>query len=133
VEVEDGGIAGVYACLDERAEQARPGLAACLKALHPGDTLVVWKLDRVARLLLHLLEMMQDLQDRPVGLRILEGLNTQKSPVLLLGLSETHTMGSSEVAMRPPSLERGCLLVGPHDIGHVMCRRPLECHEIAQP
>src|SRR5262245_11166798 len=31
------------------ATQARPGLAACLKALHPGDTLVVWKLDRLAR------------------------------------------------------------------------------------
>ena len=43
------------------AKQARPGLAACLKALHPGDTLVVWKLDRIARSLLHLLEIMQDL------------------------------------------------------------------------
>ena len=27
----------------------RPGLAACLKALREGDTLVVWKLDRLAR------------------------------------------------------------------------------------
>ena len=41
------------------AKQARPGLAACLKALHPGDTLVVWKLDRVARSLLHLLEILR--------------------------------------------------------------------------
>src|SRR5690242_3647707 len=27
----------------------RPGLAACLKALREGDTLIVWKLDRLGR------------------------------------------------------------------------------------
>src|SRR5262245_62325230 len=49
----------LYQDIASGAKQARPGLAACLKALHPGDTLVVWKLDRVARSLLHLLEIMQ--------------------------------------------------------------------------
>ena len=62
------------------ATQARPGLAACLKALHPGDTLVVWKLDRLARSLLHLLEIMQDLQERQVRLQILEGVGAQMNP-----------------------------------------------------
>src|SRR5215475_12791301 len=62
------------------AKQARPGLAACLKALHPGDTLVVWKLDRVARSLLHLLEILQDLQERQVGFQILEGIGAQMNP-----------------------------------------------------
>ena len=32
----------------------RPGLAACLQALREGDTLVVWKLDRLGRNLRHL-------------------------------------------------------------------------------
>src|SRR5262249_18114577 len=32
----------------------RPGLAACLQALRKGDTLVVWKLDRLGRSLRHL-------------------------------------------------------------------------------
>ena len=61
------GVADRYCYQDvaSGAKQARPGLAACLKALHPGDTLVVWKLDRVARSLLHLLEIMQDLQEPP--------------------------------------------------------------------
>lgn len=33
---------------------SRPGLDACVKALRPGDTLVVWKLDRLGRDLRHL-------------------------------------------------------------------------------
>jgi DNA invertase Pin-like site-specific DNA recombinase len=32
----------------------RPGLVACLQALREGDTLVVWKLDRLGRSLRHL-------------------------------------------------------------------------------
>jgi len=62
------------------AKQDRPNLAACLKALHPGDTLVVWKLDRIARSLLHLLEILRDLQARDIGLRILEGVGAQMNP-----------------------------------------------------
>src|SRR5262247_2239417 len=62
----------LYQDIASGAKQSRPGLAACLKALHPGDTLVVWKLDRVARFLLHLLEILQDLQERQVGFRILD-------------------------------------------------------------
>src|SRR5262245_39228838 len=61
----------LYPDVASGAQEARLGLEACLKALHPGDTLVVWKLDRVARSLLHLLEMMQDLQERQVRLQIL--------------------------------------------------------------
>ena len=52
------------------SKQARPGLTACLKALHPGDTLVVWKLDRLARSLIHLLrrdEGFQGATDYPAG------------------------------------------------------------------
>ena len=36
----------------------RPGLAACLKALREGDTLAVWKLDRLGRDLRHLINTM---------------------------------------------------------------------------
>jgi DNA invertase Pin-like site-specific DNA recombinase len=32
----------------------RPGLEACLQALAPGDTLIVWRLDRLGRSMLHL-------------------------------------------------------------------------------
>src|ERR1700731_2610720 len=52
---------------------ARPGLDACLKALRTGDTLVVWKLDRLGRNLRHLVNVVHDLNARGIGLRVLTG------------------------------------------------------------
>ena len=51
----------------------RPGLEACLKALREGDTLVVWKLDRLGRDLRHLVNTVHDLTRRGVGLKVLAG------------------------------------------------------------
>lgn len=51
----------------------RPGLESCLKALRPGDTLVVWKLDRLGRSLRHLVNVVHDLTERGIGLRVLTG------------------------------------------------------------
>lgn len=51
--------------------RTRPKLAAALAALEPGDTLVVWRLDRLGRSLKHLLEIAEDLQERKVALRSL--------------------------------------------------------------
>ena len=51
----------------------RPGLAACLQALREGDTLVVWKLDRLGRSLRHLVNVVHDLTNRGVGLKVLTG------------------------------------------------------------
>lgn len=51
----------------------RPGLAACLKALREGDTLVVWKLDRLGRNLKHLVSTVDDLAKRGIGFRLLSG------------------------------------------------------------
>ena len=51
----------------------RPGLEACLKALRAGDTLVAWKLDRLGRDLKHLVNLVDELTKRGVGLRVLAG------------------------------------------------------------
>jgi len=51
----------------------RPGLASCLKALRDGDTLIVWKLDRLGRNLHHLVNTVHDLTARGVGLKVLTG------------------------------------------------------------
>src|SRR5271155_3784386 len=51
----------------------RPGLAACLKALRDGDTLIVWKLDRLGRDLRHLVNTVHDLTARNIGFKVLTG------------------------------------------------------------
>lgn len=62
------------------AVQERPQLAAVLDHLRPGDTLVVWRLDRLDRLgrsLRHLIEVVADLEARGVGFRSLtESIDT---------------------------------------------------------
>ena len=55
----------------------RPELAACLRTMRKGDTLVVWKLDRLARSLKDLVEIVHDLNQRGVGFRSLtEAIDT---------------------------------------------------------
>lgn len=51
----------------------RPGLTVCLKALREGDTLVVWKLDRLGRDLRHLVNTVDDLNKRGIGFKVLTG------------------------------------------------------------
>ena len=46
------------------ALDARPELARVLDQLRPGDTLVVWKLDRLGRSLRHLIDTGTELQRR---------------------------------------------------------------------
>jgi DNA invertase Pin-like site-specific DNA recombinase len=63
----------LYEDLASGQRDDRPGLAACLKALRPGDTLVVWKLDRLGRDLRHLVNLIHELTEREIGLKVLTG------------------------------------------------------------
>jgi DNA invertase Pin-like site-specific DNA recombinase len=67
----------LYADRASGRKDDRPGLATCLKALQPGDTLVVWKLDRLGRNLKHLVSVVDDLQQRQVGCKVLAGAGVQ--------------------------------------------------------
>jgi len=56
---------------------SRPGLDACLKALQPGNVLVVWKLDRLGRSLKHLVNTIDGLAQEGVGFKVLAGEGAQ--------------------------------------------------------
>ena len=72
--------AGCEQVFDEKAtgsSRERPELASCLRTLRQGDTLVVWKLDRLARSLKDLVAIIDDLQAQGVGFRSLtEAIDT---------------------------------------------------------
>ncbi len=51
----------------------RPGLENCIKALRKGDTLIIWKLDRLGRSLKHLISTIEKLNQKDVGFKVLTG------------------------------------------------------------
>ena len=53
------------------ARTKRPGLDACVTALKPGDTLVVWRLDRLGRSMPHLVSLVEELLGNGIGFRSL--------------------------------------------------------------
>jgi DNA invertase Pin-like site-specific DNA recombinase len=53
------------------AKAARPGLEQALAFARAGDTLVVWRLDRLGRSLAHLIATVRQLEERGVGFRSL--------------------------------------------------------------
>jgi DNA invertase Pin-like site-specific DNA recombinase len=63
----------IYSDLASGKTDDRPELTACLKALREGDTLVVWKLDRLGRNLQHLVKTVANLEERKVGFKVLTG------------------------------------------------------------
>jgi DNA invertase Pin-like site-specific DNA recombinase len=63
------------------AKTERPGLGACLAKLQQGDTLVVWRLDRLGRSMHHLVELIEELRNRGIGFRsVSDGLIDTTSP-----------------------------------------------------
>jgi len=71
----DGGCTRIYVetISTRKAAADRPGLTAALDYLRAGDTLVVWKLDRLARRVKEVLIIADDLHARGIGVRILTG------------------------------------------------------------
>jgi hypothetical protein len=69
--LEAAGCGRVFEEKASGAQRERPALRAALGYMRRGDTLVVWKLDRLARSLKQLVETVEDLGARGVGLRSL--------------------------------------------------------------
>jgi DNA invertase Pin-like site-specific DNA recombinase len=53
-------------------KDARPELSRAMDALREEDTLVVWKLDRLGRSLVHLVEFINTLKQKDIGFKSLQ-------------------------------------------------------------
>ncbi len=62
------GVTKTFSDVMSGARDDRPGLAALLDYVREGDTVVVWKLDRLGRNTLHILETVKELTERGITL-----------------------------------------------------------------
>lgn len=67
----------VYSDQASSRKDSRPGLESCLKALQPGNTLVVWKLDRLGRDMKDLVTLVDELYESGINFKVLEGHGAQ--------------------------------------------------------
>lgn len=70
-ELDSAGCDEVFTDTVSGVRSERPGLERCLASLTEGDTLIVWRLDRLGRSLAHLVELIGELRERQVGVRSL--------------------------------------------------------------
>ena len=64
----------IYADTGSGSRMDHPGWTLCNQILRKGDTLVVWRLDRLGRSLQNLITIVDDLMSRDISLQILEGM-----------------------------------------------------------
>lgn len=78
--LKSAGCEEIYTDVISGVKEQRPGLDKALNYLRDGDTLVVWKLDRLGRSIQHLIETVKALQQRGIGLYSLqENIDTTTS------------------------------------------------------
>jgi DNA invertase Pin-like site-specific DNA recombinase len=89
--LKQAGCERVYKDVGSGSLKHRPELDACLDYLRTGDTLVVWRLDRLGRGLKHLIEAIEQLHAREIGFRSLtETIDTTTNA----GMLQFHIFGA---------------------------------------
>ncbi len=78
----------------------RPKLKACLQYLRDGDTLVITKLDRLARSTFHLTQIAESLKERGIGLKVLDQAIDTTTPTGKLLFDVLAAISEFETAIR---------------------------------
>jgi len=79
--LEKAGCEKIFTERLSGARSDRPVLAEALEFLRTGDSLVVWRLDRLARSVADLIQIVKDLEAKGIGLTSLtEGIDTKSGP-----------------------------------------------------
>jgi len=78
--LEKAGCKKIYVEQMSGSSRIRPELEKMLEMLRSGDTLVVWRLDRLGRSLKHLIELISKLEQREIGFKsLMESMDTTTS------------------------------------------------------
>ena len=70
--LKSAGCEDIYTDVVRGVKTARPGLHSALSHLRKGDTLVVWRLDRLGRSLAHLIQTIKELNEKGIGFKSLQ-------------------------------------------------------------
>jgi DNA invertase Pin-like site-specific DNA recombinase len=98
----------VFSDVMSGARHDRPGLAALLDYVRDGDTVVVWKLDRLGRNTLHILETVKKLTERGVRLvSTTDGINSSTAAGrMVIGVLASMAEFERELAKERTALKR---------------------------
>ncbi len=104
--LEKAGVAKTFSDIMSGARDDRPGLAELMAYVREGDTVVVWKLDRLGRNTLHILETVKALTSRGVTLvSVTDGIDSS-TPA---GRMMIGVLGSLSEYERELTIERTAL------------------------
>ena len=98
-QLEAAGVEKVFREKASGVKEDRPQLAAMLEHVRKGDTVVVCKLDRIARSTKHLLEIVEVLEARKVSFKVLNINLDTSTPTGKLMLSMLAAIGQFEREM----------------------------------
>ena len=102
-ELRQAGCTEIIQEYGSGADKQRPALARLLGSITAGDTLVVVRLDRLARSLMHLMELLENLARRGAGFRSLRDPIDTGSPA---GRFSMHILGAAAELERALLIER---------------------------
>ena len=78
--LKSAGCEEIYTDVVSGVKSQRPGLEKALDYLREGDTLIVWKLDRLGRSIQHLIQTVNALQEKKISFKsLLENIDTSTS------------------------------------------------------
>jgi DNA invertase Pin-like site-specific DNA recombinase len=120
----------IYSDKASGATVDRPGFVACFKALRSGDTLVIWKLDRLGRNLSQLLQTAERLEAKGCRLRVLTEAIDTSTP---MGRFMFGVMGAFAQLEREMIQERTMAgLAAARERGRVGGRKPVLTRETVE-
>jgi hypothetical protein len=101
--VSQAGCERIFRDVGSGTLRKRPQLDACLEYLRSGDTLVVWRLDRLGRSLRHLVDVIAALEQRHVAFHSLrEAIDTTTANGRLQRARRVAARGPAACTCSPP-------------------------------
>ena len=106
-ELRAAGCSAVYEERASGADRTRPVLARLLRAIRPGETLVVVRLDRLARSVAHLLAVIEQLEARGAHFRSLRDPIDTTTPQGMFSLQVLGAVAQLERALIAECIRAG--------------------------